>query len=198
MASPVMTIDLFCEDAGHESFVTALIKRLARDAGRQAEIRVRNASGGKGRAIVELKAWQRAFATFATGSPDLLVVVIDCNCSDWNQRRMDLESAVDQARFPGFLVGCPDPHVERWCIADPVVFNQVVGGPPEADPGKCERNAYKNLLRRSIQQAGGQILSDPMEYAPELVQAMDLYRAGKNQQSLKHFVEGLRAALRTP
>ena len=35
-----------------------------------------------------------------------------------------------------------------------------------------------------------------MEFAPDLIEAMDLYRAGKNQRSLGHFVEGLRAALR--
>jgi hypothetical protein len=34
-----------------------------------------------------------------------------------------------------------------------------------------------------------------MEYAPDLVAAMDLYHAGKNQPSLRHFVDELRSAL---
>jgi len=33
-----------------------------------------------------------------------------------------------------------------------------------------------------------------MEYAPDLVEAMDLFRAGKNQQSLRHFIEDVRGA----
>ena len=44
--------------------------------------------------------------------------------------------------------------------------------------------------------AGQPILTTAMEFAPDLIEAMDLYRAGKNQRSLGHFVEGLRAALR--
>ena len=41
------------------------------------------------------------------------------------------------------------------------------------------------------------ILTDAMEFAPDLVAAMDLYRAGKNQRSLRLFIEDLTKGLRT-
>lgn len=66
-----------------------------------------------------------------------------------------------------------------------------------AVPEKCERHLYKQLLRKTILDAGQLILTNEMEYAPDLVAAMDLYRAGKNQPSLKHFVDELRSALRS-
>jgi hypothetical protein len=34
-----------------------------------------------------------------------------------------------------------------------------------------------------------------IEFAEDLVASMDLYRAGKNEKSLKHFVDDLRAGL---
>jgi hypothetical protein len=34
-----------------------------------------------------------------------------------------------------------------------------------------------------------------MEYAPDLVAAMDLFRAGKNQPSLRHFMDEIRSSL---
>jgi hypothetical protein len=104
---------------------------------------------------------------------------------------------VDEAIFPRRAVGCPDPHVERWCFADPVAIQEVLGCPCPADPGKCERDAYKQLLRQTILSAGQPILTDEMEYAPDLVASMDLFRAGKNQPSLKHFTEEIRKALQS-
>ena len=55
--------------------------------------------------------------------------------------------------------------------------------------------ASKRLLRQTILDAGQPILTNEMEYAPDLVKAMDLFRAGKNQPSLKHFVDEIRTAL---
>jgi hypothetical protein len=36
-----------------------------------------------------------------------------------------------------------------------------------------------------------------IEFAEEIVECMDLYRAGKDEPSLKHFIDELRSALRT-
>ncbi len=195
MADP-LHIDLFCEDLGHELFCRELLARLAAQENRTVRLVVRNAQGGAGRALQELKAWQSAAGKLGHEAPDLLVIVVDANCQGWNAARAQIAEAVDGSRVPRFVVGCPDPHVERWCIADPQSFAVVVGAPPPTDPGKCQRDLYKRGLRQAIQNAGQIVLGDPMEYAPDLVRAMDLFRAGKAQPSLKHFVDELTNALR--
>ena len=82
--------------------------------------------------------------------------------------------------------------------APPLVRAPLCGfGDPPADPGKCERDIYKRLLRQTIQSAGQPILTNEMEYAPDLVLAMDLFRAGKNQASLRHFIDEIRKALQS-
>lgn len=191
-------VDLYCEDLGHEQLTRALLRRLAREEGVSLRLETRNARGGHGKAVSEFKLWQRAASKISGESPpDLLVLVVDANCQGWNQARSDLVDAIDTSLFPRFSVGCPDPHVERWCFADAQAYREVIGAPPPRDPGKCERQLYKKLLRESILDADHLILTDAMEFAPEIVAAMDLYRAGKGQSSLKHFVDELRSALRS-
>lgn len=196
MARP-LRVDLYCEDLGHELFVRALLLRLAREERRRISILTRSGRGGHGAAMAEFRAWQRLSAGMGDdGPPDLLALIIDSNCQDWNGIRRELEDSIDSAVFSRAVVGCPDPHVERWCLADPKAFQDVVGAAPPEDPGKCERLLYKRLLRETITTTGQPILTDPMEWAPDIVRAMDLYRAGKNQRSLGHFLDHLRAALR--
>lgn len=197
MADRRLLVDLYCEDRGHEEFTRSLLQRLAAEEGAAVRLRTQNSLGGHGRAVSEFKLWQRKVVGGLPGRrPDLLVLVVDGNCTDWRTAHKDLSQVVDKSLFPQFVVGCPEPHVERWCFADPESFTEVIGAAPPPDPGKCERFLYKNLLRRTILGAGQPILTTEMEFAPDLVEAMALYRAGKNQRSLGHFVDGLRAALR--
>jgi hypothetical protein len=191
---------LYCEDSGHEQFARALLNRVTRELGLRADLRTASGRGGHGRALTEFKAWQRAI----TGGggigfeiPDLLVLMIDANCHGWVSVRRDLEASIDNGIFPRCAIGCPDPHVERWCLADPEATQKVLGIPGPPDPGKCDRSFYKNLLRQTILRAGQPILTTEMEYAPDLVAEMDLFRAGRNQSSLKHFVDEIRSALQS-
>jgi uncharacterized protein DUF4276 len=193
-------IDLYCEDSGHEQFARALVNRLAADQSLHFDLRTPSGRGGHGRAVTELKIWQRTvFAQQGVGHslPDLLVLMIDANCKGWAQVRRTLEEAVDSRIFSHCVIGCPDPHVEKWCLADPQAIQEVLGVTAPPVPEKCERHLYKQLLRQTIRDAGQPILTNEMEYAPDLVAAMDLYRAGKNQPSLRHFVDELRSALRS-
>ena len=192
-----VNIDLYCEDEGHEVFVRALILRLARAEGLRVSLRTPSGRGGHGKAIAEFKIWQRAVERGLVGGlPDLLVLVIDGNCTEWHSAQRELEKLINTAQFPRWVVGCPDPHIERWCLADPVGFQQVVGAPPPPDPGKCERDYYKRLLRETAHEAEVLILTDEMELAPDFVRRMDLYQAGKNQRSLGHFIDALKKALK--
>jgi len=186
-------VDVFCEDTGHEEFVRAALERLATEAGIRLDIRIRSASGGHGRALTKLDAYIDLLksGTFPGGLPDLLVVVIDGNCTGWHTKLKEVAARIPDNVVPHLSIGCPDPHVERWCIADPQGFADVVGARPESDPGKCERALYKHLMRRSIEDAGEVILTDEMEFAPDIVREMDFFRAGKNQASLKNFLDEL-------
>lgn len=94
------------------------------------------------------------------------------------------------------MIGCPDPHVERWYLADAVAFEQVVGAPPGPDRGKCERYAYRRMIEGTAATSGIPLLTGTADLAPDIVARMDLFRAGKSQACLGHFVSDLRAALR--
>lgn len=190
-------VALFCEDQHHELFVRELIHRLASEVGLEPLLQALNTRGGHGRAITEFKIWQDEFSGFSTSiRPDLLVLVIDANCTGWNQAHKDTVDAVDSGRIPHAVVGCPDPHVERWFLADPVSFKQVVGASPDPDPGKCDRGVYKKILADAFTSASLPVLTGPAELAPDLVDAMDLYKAGKSCPSLGHFVDDLRKGFR--
>ncbi len=189
-------VTLFCEDRDHEQFVRALVGRLAKDVGLRPVVQAPSARGGHGRALAEFELWQKSFLGQSQhGVPDLLVLVIDSNCSAWSGVRKQLAEAIDETVIPLYAVGCPDPHVERWYIADPEAFQQVVGVPPAKDLGKCERHVYKRLVHEAVEAAGMPLLTGTADLAPDLVDSMDLYRAGKNQASLGHFIADLRSAL---
>ena len=187
---------LFCEDRGHELFTRAIINRLAEEAGIAVNIRVISASRGKGVALSQLKGWQRLFDKGLTvGKPGLLVVVIDGNGVGFQAKQREIEKLIQTHVFPNYVIGCPDPHVERWCFADANAFERVVGSAPPRDPGKFKRAVYKKLLHDSLLQNGQVFLTDEMEVAPDIVRVADLYRAGKAQPSLGAFVDGLRKGL---
>jgi hypothetical protein len=93
-------------------------------------------------------------------------------------------------------MACPDPHVERWYLADPASFQVVVGRRPKVGKKKCARDHYKDLLSTAIQQAGYPATLGGIEFAPELVEGMDLYRAKKNDHSLGALLDDLRNQLR--
>jgi hypothetical protein len=99
---------------------------------------------------------------------------------------------------PLVVVACPDPHIERWYMADPASFKEVVGRQPRLEKVKCERNRYKTILAQTIRDSGQITTLGGIEFARDLVAAMDLYRAGKLEPALKSFVEDLRGALRNP
>jgi hypothetical protein len=191
-------VDLYCEDSGHEQFTRALLNRVGQDLSLRLDIRTAVARGGHGAALTEFKLWQRAVVSgrgIHHEIPDLLVLVIDANSDGWAPMHRELEQSIDRSVFPRHAVGCPDPHVERWCFADPTAIHKVLGIAAPADPDKRERQFYKQLLRQTILAAEQPILTSEMEYAPDLVAHMDLFRAGKNQPSLKHFVDEIRGAL---
>ena len=128
MSSP-LTVDLFVEDRAHEEFFKAMLTRLAADNERRITVRVRSARGGHPRVLEELSLYQKSVlkAPESLSMPDLLFVAIDANCKRWHQAKTTIQETILSPFAARVIVACPDPHIERWYLADPDSFVQVVG-----------------------------------------------------------------------
>ena len=90
----------------------------------------------------------------------------------------------------------PDPHVERWYLSDRHAFKQVVGVQPPAEHRKCERDRYKRILAKAVRDGGHPAILGGIEFAKELADAMDFYRAGRAEPGLRQFVTDAVSAFR--
>ncbi len=187
---------LFGEDLGHERFLTALLERIAREEGVEILITSGNARGGHGRALSELRLHQRAIMSRG-GAPDLLVVAIDANCESWGKARDGILRIIDVHTFPAHVLAVPDPHIERWYLADPEALKAAVEANVTLTRRKCDREAYKRLLINALRDSGHPVTLGGAEFAKVIVAEMDLFRAGKNEPSLKHFVGAARGIMKT-
>lgn len=192
------TVDLFVEDRAHEEFLVPLVKRIAAEEAIAVRCRVRSAVGGHPRAMREFESYQRLWArgVFA-GIPDVLVVAIDTNCSTFAQTRSAIEEATRDELRALLVTACPNPHIERWFMADLRSFHRVVGHEPALGSAKCERGYYKEHLKDAVRRGGHPQTLGGIEFASALVDDMSLYRAGRADRSLKAFVDELRARLRS-
>lgn len=198
MSRPVL-VDIFVEDRAHEVFLVPMLQRIAREEKVVVIPRVRSGRGGHGRAVTELKLYQDLVLKGAAGTnnPDLLIAGIDANCSTFLKAKKTIVAAIHAPFSDQLVVACPDPHVERWYLADPESFKDVVGHRPTIAKRKCVRDYYKDALAKVVRKAGHPATLGGIEFAQELVERMDLYRAGRNDRSLKVFVDDLRSNLRT-
>jgi hypothetical protein len=196
MAEPV-TVDLFVEDRAHEQFLKPLLYRIAGEEAVEVTVHVRSGRGGHGRAIHEFRLYQRLVKAGATDpAPELVVVGIDSNCTTVARKKAEIRGAVDDFPQNAVVAACPDPHIERWYLADPESFVQVAGHRPTLGKRKCARDHYKRVLADAVRQGGHTPTLGGIEFAEELVGAMNLYRAGQNDRSLRAFVNDLRRQLR--
>jgi hypothetical protein len=198
MSSP-LTVDLFVEDRAHEEFLKAMLRRIATEQERSLSVRVRSARGGHPRVLEELTLYQKSVlkAPESLSMPDLLIIAIDANCKRWSNARKEIQERIQSQFAARSIVVCPDPHIERWYLADLDSFVQVVGVRPNIGKRKCERDRYKAILAKAIVDAGHPPTLGGIEFAQELVAAMDLYRAGKAEGSLKHFLDETMAYIKT-
>jgi hypothetical protein len=188
----VLRVHLFAEDHAHEAFCGALVERLAREAGAAVVVATVTARGGHGQVLTELTGWQRQHWPESRGS---LVVMVDANCAGWQQARAAVQARVQESAFTAHAIGCPDPHVERWFLADPMSLRETLGVKISHGRRKCERALYKRQLANALASANHVVTLGGIEFASEIVGAMDFFRAGKNEPSLKHFIGDLRALL---
>ena len=197
MAEGLPRIDVFAEDYAHEQFIRAMLIRLSRAQGMRIDIRTISAQGGHGRVLAELRLYRASLARgFVDRQPDGIIIASDSNCSPYSTTRGKLADAAGPELLSRAVIACPNPHVERWYMADPPSFSEVVGKQPRLGKRKCDRDRYKAILSKVVSDAGHPPTLGGIEFGPDIVSAMDLYRAGKNEGSLKHFVDQADGLLR--
>jgi len=194
----VIIVDIFVEDRAHEDFVHAMVLRISRENSKRVDVRVRSARGGHGRALSELDLYQSSVAKGIAGlaTPDLLIVAIDANCNRFQAAQKNIKDTLHPAFQNIVAIACPDPHIERWYLADKAGFAKAVGISPKLKRHKCERDYYKAILAKAVVDAGHVPTLGGIEFAREIVNAMDLYHAAKEEKSLKAFLDSLKAHLK--
>ncbi len=166
---------LFCEDNAHEAVLPSVLRHLAASAEINLVIDVRSSTGGAGRVVHELKRFIKQFKLNREPLPDLLVIGRDANCRGVVDREKELTNVMKD--FAGeYVFAIPDPHIERWLLLDSAAFKRVFGKGCDLPDQKCDKDRYKQLLRHAIRNADHVALLGGVEYAEEIVNAMDLKR----------------------
>lgn len=191
----------FLEDALQESFLQALVARVAGELSLSPDAvisDVRNATHGKGTVMTGLRRFVRDVQRQRERAPDILIVAVDSNCQGFVEKRREIETIAQRAGYARPLVcAVPDPHIERWYLEDAIALQQVLRSQviPQPPPYKCERDRYKQALRQVITDAGRIPLLGGAEYGEEIAHCLDLYMVGKADGAFKHFVDSLKEAL---
>jgi hypothetical protein len=185
---------LFVEDSAQEKFLRAMLQRLAREAGLEVTIRVRTATGGVSKVLVQLSDFIAEVERNLASLPDGLVVAVDANCKGYTQRRRIAEDRA--GKYKDLVVyAIPDPHIERWFLLDSEAFRVVLGRGCNAPDAKCEKQRYKRLLSRAVLDAGVQPLLGGIEYAEDLVAHYHFQRVSDNDSSFNKFLTEVRTWL---
>ena len=196
--SEALAVEFFFEDTAHQQFLIPLVERVARQEKLDLRCRVRNARGGHAGVMGSFERYQvlRERGMGGSEAPDLLVVAIDGNCSSFTETSRSIRRVTCATFAHALVTACPDPHIERWYLADPKSFQTVVGTQPRVSARKCARGYYKQLLAAAVANAGHPPTLGGIEFGKELADEMDLFQAGKNDSSLKAFIGDLRQRLR--
>ena len=194
-----LRVDVFCEDRAHEELIGGLLERICARQQVEVDLAIRSARGGHGKALHEFRLYQDVVRAHGLPYPDVLVVAIDTNCRSYHEVVTEIESHIDHTSFPHYALACPNPHIELWYMADATAFEQVVGiKPPKLarECGKASRNTLKRALAECIKAAGHPLLFGGIQFARELAEVMDPFRAGKVDAGLRHFIRDVANALR--
>ncbi|MXY93146.1 MAG: hypothetical protein F4047_14000 [Caldilineaceae bacterium SB0670_bin_27] len=186
-------IALFVEDYAHQKVIGALVTRVAAECDVEVRLDWRNAMGGHGKVIVELRNYIRDLKRQGTPWPDLIIVATDANCKGLNERSREIGDLDAPAPV---LLAIPDPHVERWLLLDGAAFRAVFGRGCQAPDRKCSRELYKRKLIEEIHAAGGTPILGGIEYAEDILCHMDIDRAARADDALQRFVSDLRTTFR--
>ena len=152
----------------------------------------RNAVGGRPRVSSSLRRFLRDVTHSNSPTDDILTVAIDGNCQGFTDIRAAILKVVGRAQYQGFVVcAVPDPHIEKWYLSDPGNLASTLGSNkvPNLLPYKCDRSLYKSELNQTLASIGVRAPLGGTEYGREIAQGIDLFQAGQNDSSLKHFID---------
>jgi hypothetical protein len=187
-------ISLFTEDTGHEEFLLPLLQRIADQYRVSIVLKPLSVRGGYGKVAEELEEYVHEIVEYRESMPDLLLVATDANCQGFIERRKQLQKTVELIRDQ-VVFAVPDPHVERWLLLDSAAFKTVLGKPCKAPDQKCDRDRYKSLLAQAVRQCGITPYLGGVEYARDIVMAMDLQHV--QDRSLAGLLEELNTRFRS-
>jgi len=193
-----ITIGYFLEDIAHAQFITALVNRIALEqkiADSNLHHEIRNAIGGV--SIQEFKRFLRDYTQGRENAFDVVIAAIDSNCKSYREMRDQILQSRDQAGYGGFVVcAVPEPHVERWYLADLAACQRTLGmsNPPQCPPFSCEKGLYKRALIKAIKSTGLVPQLGGAEFGAAIATEMDFYKAGRADPSLGHFIQDMRDA----
>ena len=172
-----------------------LLRRIANEVGVVVDIRVRSNVGGHPRVVAEFELYQTLVRKGVMNAPDVLVIATDANCLG-QKRRKEIQDVVKSQVWAHVVLACPDPHVERWYMADGDAFHEAVGSRPSlGKKKKCNRDEYKRRLVSAISKADQIAPLGGIEFATDIIANMNQYRAGKADASLKRLWQDLKTSL---
>jgi hypothetical protein len=188
------SVSLFCEDSFHEKFLGALLRRFEAKHKVGMHARFLSAQGGLPKMHGELRSFLRDLERERRPLPDAIIVVADANCLGYNARKGSLASASEHHGVlqPLISYAIPDPHIERWMLADPAAFQQVFGRGCTLPAIKCAKDEYKRLLRKEIRASGIEAPLGGEEFAEDIVSVMNLAQVQTREPSLGLLLRDLR------
>lgn len=188
-------IALFVEDFAHQEFLKALLQRIADEFGVKTHLDFRNARGGHGAVVKELRQFLRDLQRGSDVLPDLVVVATDANCKGLTERLRQITDVTGKVHLRT-VCAIPDPHIERWLLVDSAAFKTVFGRGCDAPDQKCERARYKKMLIDNIRASGITPSVGGIEFSEDIVTVMDLPRAARADVSLSRLIEELWAVFK--
>ena len=192
MADPV--IGLFMEDIAHERFIKSLVERVASETNIRVQCDVRSATGGIPQMRGELRRFLRDHTNIESAFFDVLIIVQDADHRSEAETKRQIQRHIEQSRYHReVIIAAPELYIEAWYLADTVSIQTISGSQDliRVPQGIADKDEYKRTLSRIFPGA----LLGGIEYADDIVENMDLYRASQNVNSLRHFMDELRSAL---
>lgn len=87
------------------------------------------------------------------------------------------------AAITHLVFAIPNPHIERWYLEDQGAWVQVLpGARAKKIKYKCERDRYKNELKKAIRAAGVEPLLGGAEYGEEIAKALNSQQLDRSFQ----------------
>lgn len=185
-------IVLFGEDIAHKQVIESLVLRLVPEDTEGINLFWECERGGSA-VDTALKIYFQELKKGEVFPPSLLVVVKDGNFKGWNRRYKEVKDNIKKGLgndlMIDYIIGIPDPHIERWLLLDSEAFKIVVGRGCNPPSYNKERDYYKNYLINAVIEAGKTPTLGGIEFAEEIVKHMNIQKAMDVDKSFKKFVE---------